>query len=71
MTNIKKALIDARARLIVLREFAARVREIGTVSLKAQELWEDEDQAAVDQLDAAIALANGETPLFEEEVAHA
>lgn len=63
--TIKKALIDARARLIFFRELSRCAAELGEITLKPQEFWEPEDQAAIGLLDRAIAEANREKPLFE------
>ena len=63
---VKKALVDARARLILFREMSRCAKELGTMTLKPQEVWEVEDQITVDQIDQAIAHVEGrKKPSFE------
>lgn len=65
--NALHAMVDACKRLAILQAFSIRVNELGSITIKAPELWEPKDQQALDQLDIAIAEAQGELPLFIQE----
>ena len=64
------AMVDGRKRLQILKDLSIRTKELGTITLKSPELWEPEDQSALDQLDAAIAHAQGAVALFDSEMTH-
>ena len=58
--NPIKAMIDGQKRLALFREYGRCEEEVGRPNI-----WEPEDQAALDALELAIRKAQGERHLFE------
>lgn len=55
MITAYQALTAARTRLNVFRELSIRVGQVGSMNLKQPEIWEAEDQAALEQIDQVLA----------------
>ena len=54
-------------RLRLFRKIAEQAREVGgQVELDPSELWEQQDQAALDAYEEAVNEINGARPLFAE-----
>jgi len=65
MNPLILALLASQKRLEVFRDLATRAGEIKGMTLRGPELWEPEDQAALDQVELALRQSRGEHPLFE------
>ena len=70
-SDLRGPVNEIAHRLAIWERMQVRVREIEdeSITLAHEEIWEPEDESAINRYEAAAAIVAGLQPLFREEIA--